>query len=246
MNKGSDLIIYLLVYNFSYETGNSLSLKNNPTQKGIINNMEKIKTPFLDTIYHLRTIEQIILYDKLITIAQTEETEVVLFLETEYENEILEYPGIAPDFNAGAALWGARTLYLATQLLLHREHKMNDVKELLPFYIGVLDASAIISADLCLRFLPQIITKIREIDPEDLVIEILEKHLIQFHYSAIGSDLDTENVNFETLVTNDCLLQLYIDRIVQRKSIRWAQSDFIKKQLEIGFGDYQKLFWAQL
>lgn len=208
--------------------------------------MEKIKTPFLDTIYHLRTIEQVILYDKLITIAQTEETEAALFLETEYEKEILEYPGIAPNFNSGAALWAARMVYLATQLLLHREHKMKDVKELLSFYIGVVDASAIISADLCLRFLPQIIAEIRKIDPEDLVIDILEKHLIQFHYSAIGSDLDTENINFDAVAANDCLLQLYIDRIVQRKSIKWAQSDFIKKKLEIGFGDYQKLFWAQL
>ncbi|MTH15537.1 hypothetical protein [Flavobacterium sp. LC2016-01] len=208
--------------------------------------MEKIKTPFLDTIYHLRTIEQVILYDKLITIAQTEETEAALFLETEYEKEVLEYPGIAPNFNSGAALWAARMVYLATQLLLHREHKMKDVKELLSFYIGAVDASAIISADLCLRFLPQIIAEIRKIDPEDLVIDILEKHLIQFHYSAIGSDLDTENINFDAVAANDCLLQLYIDRIVQRKSIKWAQSDFIKKQLEIGFGDYQKLFWAQL
>lgn len=208
--------------------------------------MEKIKTPFLDTIYHLRTIEQVILYDKLITIAQTEEKEAVLFLETEYEKEILEYPGTAPQFNGEAALWSARTLYLATQLLLHREHKMSDVKELLPFYKGKIDASAIISSDLCLRFLPQIITEIRKIDPEDLIIDILEKHLIHFHYSAIGSDLDSENVNFEIIAENDCLLQLYIDRVVQRKSIKWAQSDFIKKQLEIGFGDYQKLFWAQL
>lgn len=208
--------------------------------------MEKIKTPFLDTIYHLRTIEQVILYDKLITIAQTEENEAVLFLETEYEKETLEYPGIAPGFNSESALWAARTVYLATQLLLHREHKMSDVKELLPFYIGVIDASAIISADLCLRFLPQIITEIRKIDPEDLIIEILEQHLIQFHYSAIGSDLYAENISFDVVAANDCLLQLYVDRIVQRKSVKWAQSDFIKKQLEIGFGDYQKLFWAQL
>lgn len=205
--------------------------------------MEKIKTPFLDTIYHLRTIEQVILYDKLITIAQTEETEAALFLETEYEKEILEYPAIPPNFNSGAALWASRIVYLAAQLLLHREHKMKDVKELLSFYIGVVDASVIISADLCLRFLPQIIAEIRKIDPEDLVIDILEKHLIQFHYSAIGSDLETENVNFDVVAANDCLQQLYIDRIVQRKSIKWAQSDFIKKQLEIGFGDYKKIFW---
>lgn len=208
--------------------------------------MDKIKTPFLDTIYHLRTIEQVILYDKLITISETEETEAVLFLETEYEKEILEYPGTAPDFNAEAALWAAKTVYLATQLLLHREHKRDDLNILLPDYAGIQDASAIISADLCLRFLPQIVGEIKRLDPEDLIIEILEKHLIQFHYSAIGSELDIENVSFEIIEANDCLLQLYIDRVVQRKSIKWAQPDFIKKQLEIGFGDYQKLFWSQL
>lgn len=208
--------------------------------------MDKTKTPFLDTIYHLRTIEQVILYDKLITISETEETEAVLFLETEYEKEILEYPGIAPDFNAEAALWAAKTVYLATQLLLHREHKRSDLNILLPDYTGIQDASAIISADLCLRFLPQIVSEIKRLDAEDLIIEILEKYLTQFHYSAIGSELDTENISFEIIEANDCLLQLYIDRIVQRKSIKWAQSDFIKKQLEIGFGDYQKLFWSQL
>lgn len=208
--------------------------------------MDKIKTPFLDTIYHLRTIEQVILYDKLITISETEETEAVLFLETEYEKEILEYPGTAPDFNAEAALWAAKTVYLAAQLLLHREHKRDGLNILLPDYTGIQDASAIISADLCLRFLPQIVGEIKRLDAEDLIIEILEKHLTQFHYSAIGSELDIENVSFEIIEANDCLLQLYIDRIVQRKSIKWAQPDFIKKQLEIGFGDYQKLFWSQL
>ncbi|SEN93786.1 hypothetical protein SAMN05444671_2499 [Flavobacterium sp. CF108] len=208
--------------------------------------MDKTKTPFLDTIYHLRTIEQVILYDKLITISEAEETEAVLFLETEYEKEILEYPGTAPDFNAEAALWAAKTVYLAAQLLLHREHKRDDLNILLPDYAGIQDASAIISADLCLRFLPQIVGEIKRLDPEDLIIEILEKHLTQFHYSAIGSELDIENVSFEIIEANDCLLQLYIDRIVQRKSIKWAQPDFIKKQLEIGFGDYQKLFWSQL
>jgi hypothetical protein len=208
--------------------------------------MDKTKTPFLDTIYHLRTIEQVILYDKLITISEAEETEAVLFLETEYEKEILEYPGTAPDFNADVALWAAKTVYLAAQLLLHREHKRDDLNILLPDYAGIQDASAIISADLCLRFLAQIVGEIKRLDPEDLIIEILEKHLTQFHYSAIGSELDIENVSFEIIETNDCLLQLYIDRIVQRKSIKWAEPDFIKKQLEIGFGDYQKLFWSQL
>lgn len=205
-----------------------------------------MKTPFLDTIYHLRTIEQVILYDKIMTITKAEESEIVLFLETEYEKEILEYPGKAPQFNPDAALWAAKTVYLSVQLLLNREHKVSELDVLLPNYKGIQDASAIISADICLRFLPQIRAEMKRIDPEDLVIPILEKILIQFHYSAVGSDLDFEELNYETIASNECLLQLYIDRIVHRKAIKYAQSDFIKKQLEAGFGDYKKIFWAQL
>lgn len=208
--------------------------------------MNETKIPFLDTIYHLRTIEQVILYDKLITISKKEETETILFLETEYDREILEYPGIVPAFNQEAALWAAKTVYLAAQLLLNRAHKISDLELLLPEWKGQQDASAIISADLCLRFLPQITAEMKRIDPEDLVIPILEKHLIQFHYSAIGSDIDIESMNYDIVSANECLLQLYIDRIVHRKAVKSAQSDFIKKQLEIGFGDYKKIFWAQL
>ena len=208
--------------------------------------MDKTKTSFLDTIYHLRTIEQIILYDKLITISKEEETDTVSFLETEYEREILDYPGIAPMFNATAGLWASKTVYFAAQLLLYREHKISDLVVLLPDYNGKKDASAILSADLCLRFLPQIIAEMKRIDPDDLVIPILEKHLFQFHYSAVGFEIDLKKIDFEILAANDCLQQLYIDRIVQRKAIKFTESDFIKKQLEIGFGDYKKIFWAQL
>ncbi|MET3021651.1 hypothetical protein [Flavobacterium hydatis] len=208
--------------------------------------MNTTKTPFLDTIYHLRTIEQIILYDKVITISREEETDVTSFLETEYEREILDYPGIAPEFNSEAALWASKTVYLAAQLLLYREHNIKDLVMLLPDYKGEINASAILSADICLRFLPQIIMEMKRIDPDDLVIPILEKHLFQFHYSAVGFEVDIEKIDFEILAENDCLQQLYIDRIVQRKAIKFTESDFIKKQLEIGFGDYRKLFWAQL
>ncbi|MBB4801933.1 hypothetical protein HNP37_001994 [Flavobacterium nitrogenifigens] len=208
--------------------------------------MSKPKTPFLETIYHLRTIEQIILYNKVIAISEKEETETIQFLETEYEKEILEYPGTAPKFNPQAALWGAKTIYISAQLLLNREHKISDLEVLLSDYKGKQNASAILSADLCLRFLPQIIAEMKRVDPEDLVVPILEKHISRFHYSAIGSDIEIENIDYENIAKNDCLLQLYIDRIVHRKAIKFAQSDFIKKQLEIGFGDYQKLFWTQL
>ena len=81
------------------------------------------KKAFLDTIYHLRTEEHIILYDKLIAIPSQDEADAVLFLATEYERESLDYPFTAPEFNPTAAIWGARLVYFSAQLLLYRDHK---------------------------------------------------------------------------------------------------------------------------
>ncbi len=208
--------------------------------------MEITKTPFLDTIYHLRTIEQIILYNKIMTVSRSEEIDTTSFLETEYENEILEYPDVAPKFNPDAALWAAKTVYSAAQLLLFREHKISELLEFLPEFHGEIDASALLSADICLRFLPQIILEMKRLDADDLVIPILENHLVQFHYSVIGYEIDIEKINFDILAVNDSLKGLYLNRIVERKAVKFAEPDFIKKQLEIGFGDYKKVFWPQL
>lgn len=151
--------------------------------------MDKVKSSFLDTIYHLRTIEQIILTDKLITISKGEENDTVSFLENEYERETLEYPGIASKFNSDAALWAAKTVYLAAQLLLHREHKISDLDLFLPDFNGIQEESAILSADLCLRFLPQILAEMKRIDADDVVIPILEKQKETLRFCTIKKRL---------------------------------------------------------
>lgn len=198
---------------------------------------------FLDTIYHLRTEEQIILYDKLIEIPKQEEADAMLFLETEYEKEALNYPYIAPPFNSKAALWAAKTVYFAAQLFLYREHKLEELKPILPKYDGIIDASAVLSADICLRFLPQIYHEMKLVDADDPVVSIFSDYLHQFHYSMIGTT--TNAIDSTVVFTDDCLKQLYLDRIVERKDNRLAAIPRIKAALLHSFGDYQKVYWKE-
>jgi hypothetical protein len=208
--------------------------------------MNKAKTPFLDTIYHLRTIEQVILYNKMMTISKEEEKETISFLETQYEREALDYPCQAPKFNAAAAFWGAKIVYSASQLLLYRDHNIQELDVFLPSYNGEIDASAILSADLCLRFLPQVVMEMKRIDAEDLVIVILERHLEYFHYAAIGFDVVSENINLEVVFLDACLKQLYLNRVVERKAKKTAEIEIVKGALMAGFGDYKEVFWKEL
>lgn len=208
--------------------------------------MENKDMPFLETIYHLRTIEQIILYNKMTKVLSKEEKETILFLESEYENEILEYPGQAPDFHGEAALWGAKTLYFAAQLVLFRDHKIEELPVFLPEFKGEINAQVLLSADLCLRFLPQIILELKRIDADDKAIPILEKHMTDFSYSAIGFDVVSEVINPDVVFSDSCLKQLYLNRVVERKAKKNAEIENVKTELLAGFGDYKHVFWNEL
>ena len=52
--------------------------------------MEFKSSPFMETLYLLRTIEQIILYNKVMEISDTETQDAATFLEEEYQKETLK------------------------------------------------------------------------------------------------------------------------------------------------------------
>jgi MoxR-vWA-beta-propeller ternary system domain bpX4 len=200
---------------------------------------------FYNTIYNLRQDEEIVLYDKVLNFLAENEQMVKDFLQIEYEVETLNYPFTAPKFDAAAALWGAKTTYTICQLILYRENKVEELQQLLPSYTGEITAAAILSADLCLRFLPQVLKNTRSIDPDDTLIAIAENHLQQWHYSGIGYPL-TKTIDL-AMVTNDkCLAQLYADRVIQKKDMQRAQQPLLHEKIKAIMGIYSSLFWKEL
>jgi uncharacterized protein YqgQ len=201
---------------------------------------------FYDTIYQLRTNEEITIYDKLLNFSDEDVLLVKDFLEIEYESELLNVPSGAPLFNANAAVWAAKVIYTACQLILYRENKEEELANLFPSYTREINATAIFSADLCLRFLPQIITETKHVDPDDKLIHILETFLVQWHFSGIGYDLKTTALNFETIFANECLQKLYVDRVVEKKDTAKASLPIVQEKIKEIFGIYGLHFWKEL
>ncbi|MEE1897577.1 hypothetical protein V1389_04475 [Flavobacterium rakeshii] len=208
--------------------------------------MQQPKQPFLETLYKTRTIGQIVLYNERRDIPRGEKAAALDFLKSEYERESTNYPYLVPDFDDEAALWGAKTLYYAAQLYLYRKDNTSQLTTILPAYPKEPDAPALLSADLCLRFLPQVVAMLKATDPEDLLIPVLNKHLEKFHYSVIGFEANPNSFNFSILNTNQCLKQLYLDRIIERKDIAFAENEEVKQWLNECLGDHKKIFWEQL
>lgn len=141
---------------------------------------------FLNTISHLREQEEMLIYDRFTSPTPKEEKAVANLLREEYTREVLNFPGVAPSFEPEAAVWAARIVFNASQLLLSREKDEKDLVELLPDHPGAMTPGAILSADLCLRCLPDVIEKAKDINPDDPLIGLLEEILQQWHYSGIG------------------------------------------------------------
>lgn len=200
---------------------------------------------FSKVIKQLRENEEVMLYGNVLDIESEDIAETVQFLEKEYRAESANYPYCPPEFNVEAALWGAKTVYVAAQLLLYRENRISELHTLITSYSGEITSSAILSADLCLRFLPELVKELKVIDPEDLLIELLVKQLEIWNYSAISySGIDYANCIFTNVHENECLKQMYVNRIIEFKNRKMAQLETFLPLVKSALGIYADTFWS--
>lgn len=200
---------------------------------------------FLWMVKSIRQNEEVMLYANILEITEEESIKVIEFLKSEYQLESFNYPFCTPAFNSEAALWAAKLLYIAAQLMLYRENKEADLEKLITEFNREIKPSEILSADLCLRFLPAIIVQLKIIDPEDRLISILEGHLKRWHYSAINYTLEIENLDFKQIHESPTLEQLYINRIIEYKKIKLAKLPKFKQRIDAHLGIYVKEFWNE-
>lgn len=208
--------------------------------------MMETGSPFLDTIFLLRNNECITLFSNLLKISIQEEEDAAAYFETEFEKERLEFLSDKVICNTKAAVWAAKVLYYSAQLYVIRENTEKDINDLITVFKGRRDVSEILSADLSLRFLPQIIIALYSTDPEDVLIKMLENILTKFHYSGIGYDLDLKDVNWEKELEDNTYRKLYLERIVEKRDYKLAEIPLINKLLVSEFGMHKDAFWREL
>jgi hypothetical protein len=203
-------------------------------------------SPFLDTLFLLRNEECITIFSNIQTISQKEEQDAVDYFESEFEKERLEFLSDQLTCDREAAVWAAKVFYHAAQLYLVRENTAKDLDQLIPEFKGTRNISSLLSADLSLRFLPQVITALQNVDPNDPLIGRLENILLQFHYSGVEYDLDLEKINWEEELKDHTYRKLYLERIVEKKAYRLAEIPYINQLLMAEFGLHKNEFWREL
>lgn len=202
----------------------------------------KIVSYFFDSIELLRTSGDIILHSSFVQWSEDDEEYVTQFLSEEYQKEAINFPGELPKFNEEAALWGAKTVFIASQLLMLRDIAELEFPKLLPAFDLEIDLGAILSSDLCLRFLPDIIEQAEDIDSYDGLIPLLDELLMDWSYSRIGRrllDPNQKQRNIEPLKCKEMQL-LLVERIEERNarfSVPNEIREIVKPYLEIDINE---------
>ncbi|REC61245.1 hypothetical protein DRF65_17155 [Chryseobacterium pennae] len=204
------------------------------------------KSPFLDTLFLLRKNECITLFSNIRNISPKEEAEAEVYFEAEFEKERLEFLSDQLICNTSTAVWAAKILYHSAQLYLIRENTADNLENFIPTFKGTKDISSMLSADLSLRFLPDVMMALNSVDPEDTLLKMLEDILTEFHYSGVGYELDLKGMNWEEELKDKTYRKLYLERIVEKKDYRLAEIPFINKLLISEFGMYKDAFWREL
>jgi hypothetical protein len=163
----------------------------------------------------------------------------------------LELPATPPTFSPESFQWAALNVYRAAQLVVYRDVPAADVETALsaPFE-HTRNASADYSVDLIFRFLPDLRGFARSSSTHDPVCQWIDQWCQQWPLSSVGidfsqtdTDQDVTPVVFDLSIIPDdeCLTQLYVDRILERQDQLRVDAPFVQAQIRRTVGIYPEL-----
>jgi len=157
----------------------------------------------------------------------------------------LEGPGQLPELNLTVAMWAAKTCYGACQLIVFRQLDEQAIGEFLPAAAPPGDPlSRHWSADLTLRFLPDLLRHASVASEQDPLLRHLRSLASQWSLSSVGIEgIAPEQV--DELAASPPLLQLYVDRILARKDFRRLEHPTVREAARQAVGMHSKL-WPDL
>lgn len=190
----------------------------------------------------LRKSEEVILFNNVFHFTEEENKKVASFLTSEFELESSNYPKIKTVFNPQAALWSAQVVYIIAQMIVFRKNNIDEVEQIIPKENFDVTVDNMLSIDLCLRFLPQMISKLNELDQEDILIEKGNTILKKWHYSNVEKATDIPN-NLDELYLVDGFKNMYINRIVQYQNIALATHQASNRTIKNALNIYEDVLW---
>ena len=159
-------------------------------------------------------------------------------LELSYRADL---PGDPPDVSDNALLWGAVTTFHASSLLAYRDAGEEVVRLALSVPCPeTASPSVCYSVDLTFRFLPDLVRLARAVSPNDPLVDVLTSLARQWPLSSVGI-AGVESVDVTSILADDCLLQLYTDRIIATKDRSRLNEQRVRDKIRASIGLHSEL-----
>ena len=145
----------------------------------------------------------------------------VSILAEAYATLALSVAGPPVTFDPRIACEAAELVRQASWALVSREERVVDLKRRLRMSTAPASPAQHLSADLMLRYVPQILGRARAIDPTDPVIAILGDLLRRWPLSGVLSDVEEGPLVAPEFGRHPGLLLLYAERLAANDRPAW-------------------------
>jgi MoxR-vWA-beta-propeller ternary system domain bpX4 len=137
-------------------------------------------------------------------------------LERAYADYRLDIAGAAIAFDAGIAGAAAEVVRQASWALVSHQDRVKDLERRLAMPHPPSTASHHLSADLVLRYLPQVHRRARALDPSDALVGLVKRVLRSWPLSGVLAGLDEGPTAPLDLGGHEGLMLLYAERLSGR------------------------------
>ncbi|MBC9930215.1 hypothetical protein [Chitinophaga qingshengii] len=159
-----------------------------------------------------------------------------------YQHDLADMPGQAPAFDGNTALGAAGFIYRAAQLIKLRQIDDAGIAQLLPEYPGAASPEAVYSADLCLRYLPDLLSMAKNLAPADPLVQRLTETAARWPFSSTGTNI-CPTAPVAVITEHPSLLQAYTDRIIASKDAGRCNDVTVMNSVKAALGNYADLLW---
>ncbi|TGD79543.1 hypothetical protein [Hymenobacter wooponensis] len=161
-----------------------------------------------------------------------------------YTEDRLHLPNAAPAFSAEAALWSAQLLYHSVQLTLLRDLDETVVHTYLTDFRGPVSPAIIYSADLTLRYLPDLLQLAKGLAPADILVVRLQQLGQQWPFSFVGVELEGP-LALASLLAHPALRAGYTDRVIRTGDLSRARQPEVTILVQEALGHYAAELWPE-
>ncbi len=179
--------------------------------------------------------------------------------------ERLELPHTPPRLSIATAAWALSFIEKACRFLVYREFDAETIAAatsvagpaVLPSSVGTatfgseaLEASCpaaspaerAYSADLFLRYLPDITRLARGVGERDPLVDQLQRMAEHWPLSSVGmSGVTCAPDDLDPILSNPSLCRLYVDRIIERSDTTRLQPPTVREAVRVALGAYPSL-----